>query len=252
MRFRPFAGPTAKGTLIYTNLRLKSGRPPKRRPPALFSRWDKARRLPSPVDPRPVRAVDAQEQVEPALPRGQPVGLKRILVLWSLGLEQQFQRAVRIICNRSAVVDAVAVQMQQTRGPVSGAARLSRLSCAAAQRRRRMQRNAPTRAKANPRRAASPLKGLAAVVENQAFLFNRSATPRASANPLTPASPLKGLAASVRGYTFLLSRNAPTRASASPLTPASPACVEARQRCRAIDISGPKVYGLPYRLASRG
>ena len=44
--------------------------------------------------------------MEPALPRGQPVALEEVLVLWSLGLEQQLQGAVRIIGDRGAVVDA--------------------------------------------------------------------------------------------------------------------------------------------------
>ena len=50
-------------------------------------------------------------------------------------------------------------------------------------------RNTAARTSANPPHPASPLKGLAAVVENQAFLFNRNAAARASVHPLTPASP---------------------------------------------------------------
>ena len=82
----------------------------------------------------------------------------------------------------------------------------------------RLGNNAPAASRAHAANPASPLKGLAAVVENQAFLFNRNAAARAKANPLTPASP-----------TY----------------------VDSAATVPRIDVSGPKVYGLPYRRSTR-
>ena len=62
----------------------------------------------------------------------------------------------------------------------------------------------------------------------------------------------KGTSLSIWHYAFFLNRNAPTRANIISLTPASPTGVDSAATVPRIDVSGPKVYGLPYRRSTRG